>query len=240
MKFFKQLLYALCSLLLWCGSAVVSEAVEVDYNRPKKYIVGGVRVEGVHYFNANQIIQVAGLRKGMELTIPGEEISSMVNRLWMQRYFEDVSIRLDSLSAAKDSAYLVIDIKERPRVSRWTFTGVRKSEQKDLMEERLSLRRGGEFSDYVEKTSIGIIERFFKEKGFLNVKVKAEVKKDSLIRSAIQVNFAVDKGKKVKIKKINFIGNDQNVVFGDNIIVLSFGIFFHISEMLHYSEILFV
>ena len=60
MKFFKQLLYALCSLLLWCGSAAVSEAVEVDYNRPKKYIVGGVRVEGVHYFNANQIIQVAG------------------------------------------------------------------------------------------------------------------------------------------------------------------------------------
>ena len=39
------------------------------------------------------------------------------------------------------------------------------------------------------------------------MKVDTEVVKDTVIRSAIRVNFAVDRGKKVRIKKINFTGN---------------------------------
>ena len=209
MKFFGRILFPLLALLFWTGSLFAQGGVEIDYSRPAKYHVGSVRVEGNEYFGADQIIQLTGLQKGMEITIPGEEISSIVNRLWGQRYFEDVAIRLDSFSPNRDSVHLVVAVQERPRVSRWSFTGIKKSEQKDLMEERLGLRRGGVFSEYVEKTSIGIIERFFKEKGFYNVKVKAEVEKDTLVRSAIRVNFAVTKGKKVLVKKINFIGNDH-------------------------------
>ncbi|MBO7510367.1 MAG: outer membrane protein assembly factor BamA, partial [Bacteroidales bacterium] len=197
------------ALLSMAGVLSAQQAPSVDYARPQKYFIGGVRVEGNQYFGSDQIIQLSGLRKGMQVTLPGDDASSIVSRLWAQRKFEDVSLRLDSLSSSRDSAYLVIRVVERPRVSRWTFTGVKKSEQKDLMEDRLSLRRGGEFSDYVEKTSVGIIERFFKEKGFLNVKVDVEVTKDTLIKGAIRVNFAVTKGRKVKIKKIRFFGNDH-------------------------------
>ena len=32
--------------------------VEVDYNNPKKYVVGGVRVEGNNYFAQEQILQI--------------------------------------------------------------------------------------------------------------------------------------------------------------------------------------
>ena len=179
--------------------------VEVDYNNPKKYIVGGVSVEGNNYFAPEQILQITGLQKGMEVTVPGEELSSIVNRLWLQRYFEDVAIRIDSLSASRDTAFFKIAIIERPRVSRWTFSGVKSGEQKEL-QERLSLRRGGEFSEYVSKTSSDIIKRYFKEKGFQNVEVKVNTKRDSVVRSAIRVQFAVDRGSKVKIKKITFNG----------------------------------
>ena len=209
MKLICRVVFCVLALLSVTSVLSAQQAPSVDYARPHKYFVGGVRVEGNQYFGADQIIQLSGLRKGMAVTLPGDDVSSVVNRLWAQRKFEDVSIRLDSLSSARDSAYLVIQVVERPRVSRWTFTGVKKSEQKDLMDDRLSLRRGGEFSDYVEKTSVGIIERFFKEKGFLNVKVNVEVTKDTLIKGAIRVNFAVTKGRKVKIKKIRFFGNDH-------------------------------
>jgi hypothetical protein len=89
-------------------------------------------------------------------------------------------------------------VKERPRVSRWTYSGVKSGERKDI-QERLNLRPGREFSDYVQKTSEDIIKRYYKEKGYLLCEVDTQVQKDTVIKSAIRVNFDVKKGEKVRI-----------------------------------------
>ena len=105
--------------------------ITVDYNNPQKYIVGGVEVEGNHYFGPDQIIQLTGLQKGLEVTVPSDDMSSIVNRLWLQRYFEDVAVVIDSIAPSRDTAFFKICITERPRVSRWTFSGVKSGEQKE-------------------------------------------------------------------------------------------------------------
>ena len=206
MRIHKKIL--LVSFALLSGVFSLAQDLNLDYSKPKEYYVGGVRVEGNSTHRDEQIINLTGLRKGMKLTIPGDDISSILNRLWAQRYFEDVGISIDSLSADRDSAWFVIAIKERPRMSRWTFSGVKSGERKDL-QERVTLRRGGEFSEYVESTTSDIIKRYYKEKGYQNVQVKAEVQEDTVVSHAIQVNFAVDRGVKVKVKDINFVGNDH-------------------------------
>ncbi len=195
-------------LLVLAAVPAMAQGVEIDYNNPKKYVVGGVTVEGNNYFSPEQILQIAGLQSGMEVTVPSEEISSIVNRLWLQSFFEDVAVVVDSLVPTKDTAYFKVAIIERPRVSRWTYSGVRSGEQKEL-EERLNLRRGREFSDYVSKTASDIIKRYYKEKGFHNVEVDVTTQRDTVIRSAIRVNFHVNRGEKVKIQKITFNGADH-------------------------------
>ena len=209
MKLRNILLPAVLSVL---GTAAFAQTgrdgIEIDYNAPKTYVVAGVGVEGNQYFGSQQIINLTGLQKGMVVTIPGEEMSSIVERIWLQRYFEDVAMVVDSLSARRDSVWLKICIKERPRVSRWTFSGVRSGEKKDL-QERLNLRAGREFSDYVKTTSVDIIKRYYKEKGFQLCNVDVQTRQDTIIKSAITVNFAVDRGQKIKIRDINFIGNDH-------------------------------
>ena len=210
MKIFNRI-FCLAVLLLMQTVAFgqqKSSSIEVDYNNPRKYIVGGISVEGNKGFHNDKILQQTGLRKGMEVTIPGEDISSIVNRLWMQRYFQDVAVYADSLSASKDTVFLKLVVKERPRVTRWTFTGVKSGEKKDL-QERLNFKRGGEYSDYVAKTSVDIIKRYYKDKGFLDVRVEPRVQKDTIIGNAIRVNYDVDRGPRIKIKTINFIGNDN-------------------------------
>ncbi len=182
--------------------------IEIDYTNPKKYTVAGVGVEGNTYFGEQQIVNLTGLQKGMEVTIPSDEMSSIVERVWAQRFFEDVGIVVDSLNAAQDSVWLKICIRERPRVSRWTISGVKNGDKKELME-RLGLRPGREFSDYVKTTSVDIIKRYYKEKGFLLCEVDPQVIKDTIIKSAIRVNFDIKKGEKIKIKDIHFIGNDH-------------------------------
>ena len=202
-------LFTTLSLALAPLSLVAQESgVEVDYSHPVTYKVGGINVEGNTFYSDQQILSLTGIRKGMEVTVPGEALSNVVERLWLQRYFEDVSLTIDSLNVAGDSAWFSIRIKERPRVSRWSFSGVTSGERKDI-QERVNLRPGREFSEYVEKTTSDIIKRYFAEKGFLLCEVTAETQKDSIIRNAIRVNFNIDKGEKIKIKDINFIGNEN-------------------------------
>ena len=180
--------------------------VEVDYNRPKSYVVGGVGIEGNQYFNEHQILQQVGMQKGQTITVPGEDVTGVVKRLVAQRYFEDVAVVVDSLNASADTAWFKVIVRERPRVSRWTYSGVKSGERKDL-QERLNLRPGREFSEYVKNTSIDIIKRYYKEKGYLKVEVDVQAVRDTVIRSAMRVNFDVNKGPKIRIKDINFIGN---------------------------------
>ena len=191
---------------LWAQSGV--RGVEVDYNRPKSYVVGGVGIEGNQYFNEHQILQQVGLQKGQTITVPGEDVTGIVKRLVAQRYFEDVAVVVDSLNASADTAWFKVVVRERPRVSRWTYSGVKSGEKKDL-QERLNLRPGREYSEYVKNTSIDIIKRYYKEKGYLKVEVDVEAVRDTMIRSAMRVNFNVDRGPKIRIKDINFIGNQH-------------------------------
>ncbi len=186
-----------------------TNGIVVDYNNPKKYIIGDIKVTGAKFISPEQIISFTGLEKGMEITIPGEEASNVVKRVYGQRFFSNIEFVIDSLSPTKDTCFLALHLQERPRVSRWSFAGVRKTEQTDLME-RVKLRRGGELSDYVIKSSSDIIKKYFKEKGFLKTEVTVSQEVDSLVKNAVRVTFNINKGPKVKIQTITFTGN-QNV-----------------------------
>ena len=197
----------LALLLIPFAAKAQDGGFEVDYNLPREFIVAGVAVDGNTYYSDTQIAQLAGLHIGMPVTVPSEEVSSIVKRLWAQQFFESVSIGIDSLSASRDSAFFRISIVERPRISRITYSGIKTSDKKDL-DDRIPVRRGREFSDYSSKATCDIIRRYYQEKGFLKVKVVPEVKNDSIVKNAIRVNFNIDKGERIKIKTINFVGGE--------------------------------
>ena len=180
--------------------------VIVDYNAPKKYILADVDIKGVKLITKEQILAITGLMIGEEVTIPGDEFFSVVKRLYQQRFFSDVDVRIDSLK--RDSAYVSINLVERARVTAWDYTGVKKGERSDL-DERLKLKRRIEFSEPIVKASIDIIKRYYAEKGFLNVAVTTSQVADTIIPNAVRVYFDVERGNKIKIKNINFIGNNN-------------------------------
>ena len=161
MRLFFKIFTAL-ALLVPCIVSAQNRAV-VDYESPKTYTIKKIKVEGTNYLSADRLVGLTGLQEGDRLEIPGQELSGIVNRLWLQRKFSDVGFYIDSISPTGDTCILIMRVQERPRVSRWLFKGVRKSEESDLGE-RLKLRRGGELSDYVEKSSIDIIKNYYKDK----------------------------------------------------------------------------
>ncbi|MDD3272497.1 MAG: outer membrane protein assembly factor BamA [Bacteroidales bacterium] len=180
--------------------------VIIDYNTPKEYVIGGIEVSGIQYLGKEQILSLTGLTVGDKITLPGEDISSIIKRIYMQRYFSDVSVYIDSVQL--DTAFIRLDLLERPRVSRWEFEGIKSGEKSDL-NEKLKLRRGSELSEYVINSSSEIIRKFYIEKGFLQTEVNVVQEQDSLIKNAVKVTFKVDRKSKVKIKKISFEGNEN-------------------------------
>ncbi len=204
-KLYITALLCLCPLFLMAQEEKSSNGVVVNYEKPTNYIVGGVEVEGIKYLNKDQIIALTGLKVGQKVKVPSEELTAVVKRVWLQRYFENVAISIDSLVPTRDTAYFKLTLTERPRVSKWSFVGVKSGERSDL-QEKLSLRRGAELSEYGIKTNIGIIKDYYKEKGFQNCEVDVIQERDTVIKNAVRVTFDVKKGQKVKIKLIEFEG----------------------------------
>lgn len=209
MKPYRIAVLVLSALIPFVAGAQQQDVV-IDYNRPQTYVIAGLSAEGYKYFNERMIIQQSGLQVGQTITLPSEEASNVIDRLWAQRFFEDVALKVDSLSAKRDSVYLKVVVKERPRVSRWSFTGIKSGDKKEI-QDRVSLRPGREYSEYVAKTTIDIIKRYYAEKGFINATVTPIVKDDPKVANAIQVEFKIDRGDRIKIKTINFIGNNEEV-----------------------------
>ena len=83
----RHILSLILFLMPWY--AVFAQNLEgvIDYDNPHKYILAGARIEGNTYFGQQQLLQQVGLQKGMELTVPGEDITAIINRLWFNRYF---------------------------------------------------------------------------------------------------------------------------------------------------------
>ncbi|MBO7617226.1 MAG: BamA/TamA family outer membrane protein [Bacteroidales bacterium] len=179
---------------------------EIDYARPQKYEIGGIVVEGAKYVDASMLSMIAGLRVGETISIPGDEISNGIRKIWDQGLFEDVAINVTDFVGNK--VFLQIVIKEKPRVSKFSFKGIKKSEADDIRN-KINLSRGDIATEHLLTKTTRIIEDFYYDKGYHNVNIDIQQVADTARENYIDMLINVDKGPKVKIGKINIIGNEN-------------------------------
>ncbi len=193
-------------LSLFCITVNAQEKPEiVNYMAPDDYIIGGVSVSGVRFLDPNALINISGLRKGQEISIPGESITTAVKKLWTQGLFSDVKIFATKYSG--DTVFLDIALQERPRISSVKYNGMRKSESEELIK-KINLPVGSQITDFLLKTAEKIIKDHFVEKGFLNTEVDFVQKDDPDQPNNVILSVNVDKNEKVKIGDIAFVGNE--------------------------------
>ena len=173
---------------------------------PRLYYIRDVNVHGVQYLNPEILKSSAGLIAGDSVYLPSNFISNAISRLWSQRFFSDVKIGAE---IEGDSLDLEVFLKERPRVNNWDFEGISKGKKKDLLE-KLKLKRGSELSDYIIDKNKKLIKAYWSEKAFRNTEVDVRIDNDTLRPGqAVTVTFLINRKEKVKIGKINFVGNEQ-------------------------------
>ncbi len=205
----KTIIYLLAAIcILTNASLFAQEGVEVlKYGDKKQYEIGGIKIKGAETRDRNAIKSIAALREGDKITIPGPEIPKAIKSLIKLKLFNNVEIFLDSIANEK-VAFLTINIEEKPTLSRYFFSGIKKSQQDELNDiVKTILTKEGIVTEDQKELAENKIKEFYIGKGQLDVDVVTKEKKEDKKSNSIVLEFKVDPKKRVKIENIIFEGN---------------------------------
>ena len=135
---FLLILTTLACLCGFCNQTHAQEITAEENNNPvilysatpKKYEIGGIKVEGIDNYEDYVLIGLSGLAVGQTITVPGDDITSAIKRYWRHGLFSDVRIEAEKIVGNK--IYLKIVLSQRPRIAEIRYQGIKKSEREDL------------------------------------------------------------------------------------------------------------
>ena len=189
------------------ASSGYSQISFTDYKlSPREYNLGGISIEGAVFIDHEVIIQKSGLQRGEKIAVPSDKISKAISNLWDQGLFSEVAILKEKTQG--NTIFLKIKLKERPRMSRYTFSGISKSEA-DQIRDDLDLFSGKIITEALKIKVRNISRNHFIEKGYLKAKSSITTQNDTLLNNSKILKIEVDKGKKFKINEIVIQGNSS-------------------------------
>lgn len=210
-------IFALLSMMLvlmfstqsFAQVVVGNQDYDIDYLTPKVYEIGGITFSGAENYDTRMILLIAGLQVGDEIRVPSDKLATAVDRLWKQGLFEDVKIYVTRILDNK--IFFELELRSRPKLSYFNFKGVKKNEV-DKLKEEMKIASGDVVTENLLATSRSKIRAYYLDKGFTNVSVSTLVGPDTITENKdgrVAVTFKVNKGKRVKIDSIQFVGNDS-------------------------------
>ena len=197
---------ALLTLVFLGSFSQIKAQDRVPFDQGKKYILAKVELTNKISFNDQTVVTFAGLQKGQEITVPGEEISSAIKKLGKLGLFDEIAFYVNRIE--NDSIYLDLDIKELPKLNDVKFVGVKKGKTEALIKDN-SLTKGKVVNENLITTTKNYIENKYKKDGYFNTKVNINTVKDTAAINQVNMVVSVDKGDKIKISSIDFVGNSK-------------------------------
>jgi len=206
----KGLLFLILIFSFTCIQAQLDQAKVIDYANPKEYTIGAVTISGVKFLDVNALRSLSGLVVGDKISIPSVEITKAVKKFYAQGLFSDVKIAVDSF--VNDKVFLNVYLIERPRITDFEIIGVKKTDEKDLIEQ-IALKKGSQLTDNLLKKIEYTIKNEFIDRGFYNVTVSFDQEIDPTEPQKVNLKIKINKNAKVKINDVKFSGN---VAFEEN------------------------
>ena len=192
----------LCVVLFGLKQA---NAQENAYDKGKFYELGEITVTGVKSFSPQTVVAYTGLKKGQRIQIPGEEISTTINKLWKLELFSDIEFFITKIEG--EVVDLELYIQELPTLSEYTINGIKKGKIETIVKDT-DIKKGKKLSKNFLATTKNYIENKFKKEGFLNAKVTIDTKADTTDVNNQKMLVSVDRGDRVKVRSISFEGNE--------------------------------
>lgn len=200
-------LFALFIAGLVYTHAQAQDSIKIpSFEAPKQYTLGDITVTGKFSLNPQTIVTFTGLSKGQKITVPGEEISHALKKLWNVGSFTDINFYETSIKG--DTINVELTLNELPRLNSVKIKGYKKAKSEALIKEA-KLTRGKIVNDNFLSTTKYFLLNKYKKDGYFNTKVTLNTVPSDSTGRKVDLVVGVDKGKKVRIEAITFDGNSQ-------------------------------
>ena len=172
------------------------------------YILKDLVVDGVKKYSPAQILRFTGLSKGEMVDIPGQKISNAIKKLWETDSFSEVEVYVEDIDG--QSVVLKFHLQDLMELGEVKFTGkgIGKSKNEKLAKDN-NLKPGTKITNNLISTLSNKIPDEYRKKGFADAKITIKDKVNANDANLLDWTVQVDKGKRVKIAKIEFDGNEQ-------------------------------
>jgi outer membrane protein insertion porin family len=189
--------------LLLC-SALLFQSLDAQ-QRPEVFRILGITVEGQRTADPAAIIANTGMKVDDEITIPGTQTRTAIERLYGLRLFSDVQILIDRRTP--EGVYLLLRLKENPRLERVEVEGNDAMSTSDV-QKNVNLVKGQLVTPQDLSTIVRLLKSKYEEDGYLNADVKPElIPVEDVTSNRVVLRLNIDEGPKVKIDRIRFFGN---------------------------------
>ncbi|RCW93999.1 outer membrane protein assembly factor BamA [Winogradskyella arenosi] len=172
------------------------------------YLIKEINVTGNTNFSAQTIIAYSKLRKDEEIQVGGEKIANAVKTLWKSNLFSSIDIYITNIDG--NTANLEINLSDLPELKELSIIGVKRGKKDEIINEN-KLKPGQKVTENLIATTKNYLTNKYRKKGYLNTKVRITTSEvvDSVEKERVNMRLVLDQGEKVKIKSINFDGNEK-------------------------------
>ncbi|HXB40288.1 MAG TPA: outer membrane protein assembly factor BamA [Bacteroidia bacterium] len=204
----KKIIYILILFFAtqYAGAQIVIGGDSISYASPKEYVIAKTEIEGVTTLDANVLKLVSGLVEGARVKVPGEKFSDAVKNLWRQGFFDDIQINVSKIEG--DAIYLKVVLQEKPRMGGLAFRGDIKKKEAEDFKSKMRLSIGKILTDQLLSNVHNTVKEFYMNNGYTNAVVTVKTEDSKKLRGKKDLYIIVDKGSKVRIKKVEIFGNE--------------------------------
>ncbi len=193
-------------LFIFGSFSIINAQERIPFDQGKTYFLGNIDIVGKISFNSNTVTTFAGLQKGQEITVPGEEISNAIKKLGKLGLFEEISFYVNRIE--NDSIFLDLHLDELPKLNEVKFIGVGKGKIEGLIKDT-GLTQEKVVTENLISTTKYYLENKYKKEGYFNTKVNINTVVDTSMTNHVNMVVKIDKDSKIKIKDIVFEGNKE-------------------------------
>lgn len=186
---------------------VVSSTAFAQRTQQETFQILGISVEGNSSADPAAVIANSGLKVGDEITVPGDQVRQAINRLWALRLFSNVEILIEN--QVGNGVYLLIKVKEHPRLERVEIRGNDEIDEDDIMK-KITIVKGQILTPQEVNKILKSVKKLYEEEGHLLAQITPEtVVEDTAKKNRVVLILNIDEGPSVKIEEITFEGNER-------------------------------
>ena len=162
--------------------------------------ISRVEVQGNKSADKSLVLLASGFTPGSNLDLTS--IQRAIKRIYGLGLFSNVTI---TATQTEGGVILTIRLQEYPKLAQLEIKGNKRFKNREI-EDKLGLKAGMQVSPQQVKDGINVIQGLYRDKGYAATRVQSELKPGSKEEEVV-LDYKIDEGEKVKIKKIYVQGN---------------------------------